>query len=260
MNMFKKVFAFFLSLRTTIWLFISLLCLFLYGALIMPARAEFQGLFVKPLFVWINEHSFTVTWWLWGSIVALAFLTANTVICSIESLMKRRSARQWLLIISPQVVHIGFLFILLAHLLSSYGNYKATAFAYKNTVLPLPTGVDVMFKELRIDVSPAGFVRDWAADIQYFQKGRHIKDDRIMPNSPSFIKGFGIYIKTVRAAPFPVAVIEISRDPGAWSALLGGIFFTVGMMTLLLLKIRREEAVAEVRSQKSEIRSQNVEP
>lgn len=244
MNIFKKVFAFFLSLRTTIWLFITLLSLFLYGAMIMPARVEFQGLFVQPLFTWMSGHSFTITWWLWGAIVTMAFMTANTVICSIESLMKRKSARQWLLIISPQVVHIGFLFILLAHLLSSHGSYKATAFAYKNTVLPLPTGLDVMFKELRIDVSPAGFVREWAADIQYFQKGRHIKDDSIMPNSPSFMKGFGIYIKTVRAAPFPVAVIEISREPGAWCALLGGIFFTAGMITLLILKIRREDAAS----------------
>lgn len=248
----KKVFTFFLSLKTTLWMFIALLGLFLYGAVIMPAREEFQGLFVQSLFAWMNEQSFAVSWWLWGAIVVLALLTVNTIICSIDALVKRKSARQWLLVISPQVVHIGFLFILLAHLLSSHGSYTARAYAYNNTVLTLPSGVDVLVKQLRVDVDPAGYVRDWAADIQYFEKGQHLTDDRITPNSPSFLRGFGMYIKTVRAAPFPIAVIEISREPGAWSALLGGIFFTAGMMTLLLLKIRREDALTKRRNQQSE--------
>jgi hypothetical protein len=242
MNMFKKVLALFLSLRTTLWLLISLFCLFVFGAILMPARAEFEQLYMQPLFAWMINNSFMITWWLWGCVAILAFLTANTIACSIESLVRRRSARQWLLIISPQVVHIGFLFILLAHFLSSYGGYKATAFAYQNTVLSLPNGVEVMFKDLRADISPAGYITDWSANVQYFEEGRHLRDDVIMPNSPSFVKGLGIYIKTVRAAPFPVAFIEISREPGAVWALLGAVFFISGMIILLLLKIRREDA------------------
>jgi len=45
----------------------------------------------------------------------------------------------------------------------------------------------------------------------------------------------------VKVAPFPVAMIEVSREPGAPWALAGGILFIAGMVTLLFLKIRQEE-------------------
>ncbi len=194
-----------------------------------------------PLFQWMLENPFDVTWWLWGSIGILSLLTANTILCSIESILKKREARQWLLIISPQIVHIGFLFILLAHLLSSYGSFKGTAFVYKDTVLALPNGLEVMFEEIRTSVDPSGYVTDWSSDIRYFKEGSPLSSDVIRPNSPSFKDGLGIYIKTVKVAPFPVAMIEVSRDPGALWALTGGILFMGGIITLLMLKIKREE-------------------
>jgi hypothetical protein len=41
--------------------------------------------------------------------------------------------------------------------------------------------------------------------------------------------------------PFPAALIEVSREPGAIWALVGGLFFLAGMITLLILKIKKEE-------------------
>lgn len=241
MNTLKKILNLFLSLRTAIWLILTLLFLLLYGSIIMPVKEEFQGLHMLPLFQWMLENPFDVTWWLWGSLGILSLLTANTILCSIESIFRKREAKQWLLIISPQIIHIGFLFILLAHLLSSYGSFKGTAFVYKDTVLALPNGLEVMFEEIRTSVDPSGYVTDWSSDIRYFKEGRHLSSDVIRPNSPSFKDGLGIYIKTVKVAPFPVALIEVSREPGALWALAGGILFMGGMITLLMLKIKREE-------------------
>jgi cytochrome c biogenesis protein ResB len=207
----------------------------------MPRHEEFQMLHTQPLFGWMAENKFSITWWLWGAIGILSILTANTIFCSIDSIIRRREAKGLLLIISPQVIHIGFLFILLAHLMSSYGSYRENVFAYKNTILPLPNGLNVLFEEIRTDIAPSGHIRNWSADITYFREGKVVSSDVIEPNNPSFNEGLGIYIKTVRMSYVPVVLVEVSRDPGAVWALVGGVLFMSGMITLLILKIRREE-------------------
>jgi hypothetical protein len=244
MNTLKKILGFFVSLRTAIWLTIALICLLLYGSVIMPAHEEFGMLHTVALFDWMNEMPASITWWLWAAMAVLSLLTANTIVCSIESVLKKREAKQWLLVLSPQVMHIGFLFILLAHLLSSYGSSKGITYAYDGTVLQLPDGLEVKFNRVNASADASGYLMNWSADIEYIKGGRSLGSDRILPNSPSFRDGIGIYIKTVQASPFPVAMIEISREPGAVWALVGSVFFMLGMITLLALKIRREEAAA----------------
>lgn len=240
MNMAKKTLDFFLSLRTGLWLLLALLCILLYGSFIMPFKEEFQTLHAMPLFKWMTENSLGVVWWLWASVGALSLLTANTLLCSIESVFKKREAKNLLLVLSPQVIHIGFLFVLLAHLLSSYGSSRETGFVANGTVVPLANGISVLFEEIKADADSSGDIIDWSAGISYLREGTRFKSDIIRPNSPSFQGGFGIYIKTVRFQPYPVALIEVSRDPGALWALVGGILFLAGMTTLLALKIKRE--------------------
>jgi hypothetical protein len=237
----EKISHFFFSVRTAIWLLLALLLLLLFGAILMPLKKEFGTMAMVPLFQWMTGNPVGITWWLWTAVVVLSVLTANTLLCSIESIVKKRGARNWLFVISPQVIHIGFLFILLAHLLSSYGSFKAMTYVGQGTMLRLPNGLDILFRDIRADVDPAGYVEDWSADVSYFRENREVASDVIRPNDPSFEEGLGIYVRTVRMEPFPAALIEVSREPGAPWALAGGILFIVGMTTLLLLKIRREE-------------------
>lgn len=206
----------------------------------MPLKPEFKLLYTEPLLPWMKAFPAGLTWWLWASFGAAALLTANTIVCSIESIVRKREARQWLLIISPQIVHLGFLFILLAHLVSADASLKATAIAYQGAKLRLPTGTEVIFQDLRADFDQEGHVRDWAADVVYVRNGSPVKRDVIAPNSPSFIDDMGIYIQTVRPDVMPVAMIEVSKEPGAVWALIGGVLFLLGMTTLLVLKVRRE--------------------
>ena len=237
-----KILTFFLSLRTAIWLLTALLCLLFYGSVVMPSNEEFQALHTLPLFQWMAGNSPGITWWLWAAIGVISLLTANTLLCSIESVVKKRSARQWMLVISPQVVHIGFLFMLLAHLLSGYSSFRGTAVVYENGGVRLPTGTNVLFRKIDVDTDQRGFMKDWAADVEYFREGKSVRSDRIRPNSPSFQDGLGIYIKDVQFQPYPAALIEVSREPGAVWALIGGVFFMAGMIMLLLFKVRKEEA------------------
>ncbi len=146
MNIVKKLLDFLLSLRTALWLLLALLCILLYGSFIMPLKEEFQTLHEMPLFEWMTENSLDVVWWLWASVGVLSLLTANTLFCSIESVLKKRGTKNLLLILSPQVIHIGFLFILLAHLLSSYGSFSEAGFVARGTVVPLSDGTSVYLK------------------------------------------------------------------------------------------------------------------
>ena len=241
-NIPNKILKFFLSLRTAIWLLMALLWLLFYGAVVMPANEKFLALHTAPLFQWMTESPPGMTWWLWAAIGVLSLLTANTLLCSIESVVKKKSARQWMLVIAPQVAHIGFLFILLAHLVSGYGSFKGTAVAYENAGLRLPNGNEVLFRKIDVAMDPAGYMKDWAVYIEYFKDGRSLGSDRILPNSPSFQDGLGIFIKNIRFQPYPVAMIEVCKEPGAVWALIGGILFMAGMMTLLFYKIKKEEA------------------
>ncbi len=240
MDIARKVIRVFVSLRTAIWLLLALLCILLYGSFLMPLREEFQGLQMAPLFQWLEESPAGVTWWLWAAIGVLSLLTANTLFCSVESIIKKRDARNMLLMLSPQVIHIGFLFVLLGHLLSSYGSFKGMAYVSQGTVLQLPNNESVVFDEIHTEAGPSGYITDWSAGIRYLKEGRFLETDMIGPNNPSFRGGFGLYIKTVDFRPFPVALVELSRDPGAIWALVGGVLFLAGMTSLLALKIRRE--------------------
>ncbi len=241
MKILKGALTILFSLRTTIVLLLALLFFLLYGSFAMPLNEEFQLLNVVPLLQWMSANSFRITWWLWASIAVLALLTANTLFCSFESVIRKRGAKRLLLIIAPQVIHAGFLFILLAHLLSSSGGFRGTTVVSKGSLLQLPNGLTVLFDSIDADIDRSGYVRGWSTRVKYFETGREIAGDTIQPNSPSFRKGLGIYVKNIRFDPYPAALIEVSREPGAPWALAGGILFLAGTVTLLLLKIRREE-------------------
>lgn len=234
------VVKFFISLKTTV----VLLCLFLIflfaGALIMPAATEFQSIHSAPLFQWMIVQPLSITWWLWGSICIVTILASQTLFCSIESLARKGRRTQWLLLISPQVIHAGFLFMLLAHLFSSLGGYKGVAVAREGTVLGLPDETLLEVKNILISIDPDGYVRDWAVDIRYLSEERVIMEDRLMPNRPSLRQGLGIYVKDLQAYPEKAVLLEMSREPGAIWALIGGILFTTGTVILLAARMRRE--------------------
>jgi hypothetical protein len=236
----KKAIEVFLSLRTTLWLLCALIVLLLTGAVLMPMKEEFGTIHTLPLLRWIPEQPLSVTWWLWGTMGLLVVLTANTLFCSIESVLRKRGVSQWLLIISPQVIHIGFLFILLAHLMSAISGFKGVTAAREGSVLELPGGVSVGIGPITVSLDSYGYIRDWAVDIEYVAGGKVVRSDRLMPNAPSFFEGMGIYVKDLRTFPDRAILLELSREPGALWALIGGILFTAGTVTLLAVKMKRE--------------------
>ncbi len=241
MKLLKQIADFFFSLRTTLWLLVFLLILFFIGAFIMPGQHEFNSLHSMPLFEWLQRQSLKITWWLWSLIGVLGVLTLSTLFCSIESIIKKRKVTQWLLLISPQIIHIGFLFMLFAHLLSATGASQKLAVAVEGSKLKIREENTVMkIKDIHIRLDYYGYVSDWKVDLEYMTDGKTFQKDTIEPNNPSILMGFNINVKDIRPYPHEAVILQINREPGAFWALVGGILFMIGMSTLIILKIKME--------------------
>jgi cytochrome c biogenesis protein ResB len=231
----------FLSLRTTMWLLGVLIIIFFAGAVIMPAHKEFEAIHSAPMFEWLKIQPVSITWWLWGAIGLLAFLAVNTLFCSVESIIKKRKVTQWLLLISPQIIHIGFLFMLLAHLLSAAGSYQNFTVAMEGNMFGISDDTVLKIKDINILLDHDGYINDWNVGIEYLRKGKESSAETIAPNHPSLLMGLNINVKDLQAYPYKAVLLQVSREPGAVWALAGSVLFMVGIMTLIALKIRMEK-------------------
>lgn len=235
----KHLSNFFFSLRTTLWLLGLMLMLMLAGAVIMPGKQEFQTIHSAPMFAWLKDQPLHITWWLWGLIGTLSVLTFNTLFCSIESVVKKRKVTQWLLLISPQIIHIGFLFILLAHFLSATGAYQAFAAAQEGNMLRISDSTVLRIKDINIMTDRYGYISGWSVGVEYLEDGTMSQTDTISPNNPSTLMGFNINVKDLQTYPEAV-LLQVSREPGALWALTGGIMFMIGILALIALKMKME--------------------
>lgn len=245
--MIKNLKGLFISLNlTVVTLFILIIILF-EGAYLMPSNEEFQSIHSMPLIQWLFVNPFQVTWWLWASIIILILLTINTVFCSIDSILKKRKLEGWLMLVSPQVIHTGFLFILFAHLISSIEGFKNYGVITEGTIINVRPDEFVRFDRIEVNTTQEGYITDWTIDVSNFSENI-IKRVKIRPNKPFFTKGIGIYVRDIQANPFKAALIEISKEPGALWALLGAILFSSGTIVLVILKLQKEKQKTEVRS------------
>lgn len=241
MKLINGIFDFFASVRTTIWLTLSALVFMLLGAIIMPTREEFNNISPDTLFRWMMKTPLSATWWLWATIAVLALLAANTIVCTVESLFKKKESTGWLLAVSPQVIHIGFLFIMLAHLVSSAQGFKVTTVGRQDKGIVLDDGVMIGIGAIGASYDAAGYATSYNAEIGFYKGGKLQQSGSLGPNKPAFYKGLGVYLKDIHITDTEKAVLlEISKEPGAIWALIGGSLFTLGMITLIVLKVRRE--------------------
>ncbi len=187
------------------------------------------------LFAWLSESPLTLSWWLWGTVGLLALLALNTVLCSIESLRTKAGSSRFLVVIAPQVMHLGFLLIVLAHLFSASGGGKHLLPVREGEVVSFPDGGEVQVADLRLETGPMGMPTAYSAEVRFPFAGG-VSTRTISPNHPAFYRGSGIYLKEVAFYPYRAALIEIHREPGAGVALVGALLFTVGNVVLLAVR------------------------
>jgi len=231
---------FFLSLKTTVWTLLGLVVLFFVGSYMMPVHREiFSSMNDLLLFQWVGwvaAKNPRQTWWFFLSFAALVILTVNTIVCSLSAIKGKWSRRDFLLRISPQIIHAGFLFILFAHLLGAGWGYKLSGGMLEGTFARLPENRALYLRDIRAEADARGFLKDWSADVVLFENNKQVEIATLGPNRPLFYKGAGIYLKSFELDPRPVALLMINKDPGVAWALVGGILFSLGSVTLLVLK------------------------
>jgi len=236
----KKVLDIAASLTTGLAALFTLLVFMIVGSLAMLKTGGYESINAMPLFQWIGETPFANSWWLIISLVSLGLIALNTVLCSIKSLLAKTPARSFLLKISPQIMHAGFLFILLAHLVSSYDSFHHMTAMSNNQGVYLDETNAVGFSDIKLSVSKTGFPTGMSAKVTMYKNGNALSSQVISPNHPAFFNGLGIYLKNIQPYPTPTALIEFSRDAGSPWALIGGILFFIGNILLVILKWRHE--------------------
>ena len=226
------------SLRLSLWLLGAQAALFIAGAVAMPLMKEYGMMNSMALLDWMRQAPVSASWWLWASLPVIALLALNTLVCSLEAILSRKG-RSFYELLAPQVVHLGFLFMMAAHLVSSAGAMHLQRGMQEGAMIRLPDENIVRLAKVDMEISPEGFPLNWSARLEYYSPtGDLIGKDISAPNSPSFFGEYGIYIKQPARGG---AIMEVHREPGGPVALIGSVLFLLGTVALVRIKIRREQ-------------------
>ncbi|MFZ4858735.1 MAG: cytochrome C biogenesis protein ResB [Desulfuromonadaceae bacterium] len=194
-----------------------------------------------PLFMWLRETPLSISWWLWAVLVLLALLALNTVLCSSETLWSRWGRGGWAALLAPQLMHAGFLLIVLAHLSSAVGSSFNAVTVGEMTLAALPDGSKFGVASISVVSSPRGMPLSFSSELVP-DVNRPAERVVISPNHPWFHHGFGVYIKQAEAYPYKRALLEIHHEPGAAMALAGSLLFTIGNIILVAFRSKQRES------------------
>jgi len=192
MTLLRNIYQRLASLALGLWLLGGVMLFLAIGSFL---QGEGSTINEVPLLLWLREVPLAESWWLWVSLLLLALLALNTLLCSIDSLSAKWQRGSFLSRIAPQAMHLGFLLIMVAHLQSASGSFKQATFSYPRNGATASASIS--------------------------------------PNHPFFYQRHGIYVKDVAPPPMKAALIEVHKEPGAGMALAGGLIFTVANLVLL---------------------------
>jgi hypothetical protein len=192
------------------------------------------------LFTWLKETPLTFSWWLWITIALLALLVLNTVICSAETVRSRWGTCGTVSLLAPQLMHAGFMLMILAHLLSAAGASHHVIEVGELTLARLPDGSTFGIASISVVSSSQGMPISISSELV---PDINRPADRVVisPNHPWFFKGFGVYIKQAESNPFKRALLEIHYEPGAAMAFSGTVVFMAGNILLLSNRSKQRE-------------------
>jgi hypothetical protein len=103
----------------------------------------------------------------------------------------------------------------------------------------LPENRGLSLLSIRVRTDERGFMTDWAAEAVIYEGDRVVQTGTLGPNSPLFYHGMGVYLKHLSFESGPAALLVVAKDPGAVWALVGGVLFILGSVTLLVLKWKK---------------------
>jgi cytochrome c biogenesis factor len=220
----------FLSLNTTFAVFFAFIIVAIIGSLsLVNNLAFFSGVDDVPLFSWLSTtHDLRKTWWIYVMIAVLIVLAINTIFCTFAGLFKKLGRRNLILKISPQIMHIGVLFVMLGHLLTASIGFKADMNINKGEKKTVTGNIAVSVDDVKVKTDQNGYYTDWEAKLAWFENGQKKHERILRPVHPLYFGEFGLYIRSVTMEPETSVFIRVCRDPGALWALLGGALLLLG--------------------------------
>lgn len=237
---------------TSFWTVFGALCILaaisFIGSLMLPYNlAFFSGIDDTPLFAWLSASGeLGLTWWIYALILMLVFLAVSIIFCTAEALLLRLSKKHLLLKLSPQIMHIGVLFLMLGHLLTATAGHKEDVLIKQGQELAVAGQTSIYLEEVSVLEDKNGYYTDWAATLWWVQNSVRVRREVLRPARPIYIDsigdgiggGIGLYFKSISMGETPSALIRVCRDPGALWALLGGALLSLGGVCFVLVRFR----------------------
>lgn len=229
---------FFTSIKTSIVFFCTAITFFFAGTLIIPKTMElYTNIIDTVLFDWLRSAGPAESWWIYGIVVSIALIAINTIVCSIDALLKKLTRKDFLKVLSPQVIHLGVLLILMGHLMTSAYGLREEALVTEGEPFTIAPGPGFVVEKIRVETDERG-------ETLWEVKGTW-KDDGatapmlVRPSKPSYYKGLWLFIKSADTSPRLSAILMVRRDAGAYWAFAGMVVFTLGCAILLYSKEKR---------------------
>jgi hypothetical protein len=239
MTMLKNIWRFCVSIELCLGL-LALVCVAMGAGSFLLKGDYAAAINAMPLLAWLRAVPAGVSWWLWLTVILLAMLVLNTILCSSDTLWTRRGRGGWLALIAPQLIHAGFLLMVLAHLQSAYAGSMQQVVVSEGMVAQLPDGKEFGVAGIGVAMTPMGMPTGFSSEL-VTNLQNPAERFTISPNHPWFSGGYGVYIKQAEGSPYKRALLEIHREPGAGMALAGALVFTVGNVLLVWRRSRKKE-------------------
>lgn len=237
----KSIIRFFLSIKTAFGFFLFFVSVFLYGSLSLPNNLSFfSGIDDTPLFAWLAEaKTYGTSWWIYAIVAGLALFAVNTLFCTGEVVFFKLGKRNLIAKLSPQVMHLGVLFVMLGHLLTAVLGVKLDLDLKKGEAKTVRGTTAVVLEDVKETVDENGYTMDWDAKLRWIEEGKSSKALSLRPAHPLYFGSYGVYSKSVMIdKKESSALIRVSRDPGAVPALFGGILMALGGIGFLYGRFR----------------------
>jgi hypothetical protein len=185
------------------------------------------------------------TLWLYALLASTALMALNAACCTVDRLVKIFRGKATLRRLLPHVMHLAFLGVVAAHLVSSVsGERHRGVLVPQGMASSVPaTPFHVRLDRFDLDVDPVlGYPRSYAAWVTLYRDRAEVARGRVEANAPLLHEGYALYLKDFGPSPWgtPQGEFDLNRDPGAPWILLFSVLFTVANL-LYLLPARKGE-------------------
>jgi len=225
----------FTSVKTTLWITGLGIATFLAGSYLIPQNLDiYSDINDMPLFTWmrLNRTHMGEIVWIYPLLGFMTLLAINMVVCGIEVFTRKVKLKGFIETASPQVLHLGVLFVLLGHLVSAESGYK------QDVPLELHETREIQGRALRLD--GIEFLHLYGEDSTRSRVSLALDGNTFVlgPAEPAFYRGTEYFIKSAQQGKNK-AIIGLVYDPGVLFEIIGAIAFVIGSAGLFSMQSAR---------------------